>query len=251
MKALKIIIGFLLIFGAGKEYIIASSEVGSLLSPGIVMAVILMLFFSTWLIGSGFSSKSLKSDPKAYIKFFIIALVTFVIVAIVALGARAMPGHYIESNGLRVPIKRCIEGNKRIIPNEKERVLFCTCLVEKITENPRFKSKYQSALENNRINEVYTELKNSLMFSELGIQGCFSQLEMKWTDGIENSIRKNLKQELSGTNFNTTNNIEKYCDCIIDAYRKLPLQDVLDSEFSGSVRAIEIQVQCELKSKKH
>ncbi|WP_157963332.1 hypothetical protein [Algoriphagus litoralis] len=86
MKTFKIIIGFLLLIGAGREFINASRQLGSLFSPGLIIGVLIMLIFSTWLIGSGFSPEKFRFKSYEFIKFFAISFVTFAVVAILSLG---------------------------------------------------------------------------------------------------------------------------------------------------------------------
>ncbi|WPR76265.1 hypothetical protein [Algoriphagus sp. NG3] len=86
MKIFKIIIGFLLLIGAGREFIDASRQLGSLFSPGIIIGILIMLVLSTWLIGSGFSAGKFKFKSFEFIKFFVISFMTFAIVALFSLG---------------------------------------------------------------------------------------------------------------------------------------------------------------------
>jgi len=228
LKTFKIIIGFLLLFGAGREYIDASRQLGSLFSPGIIIGILIMLILSTWLIGSGFSVRKFKFKSFDFVKFFIISFVTFTIVAIFSLGSKVVPSNFVEINGLKIPLGKCIDGNRRIIPDEKEREEYCRCFIEKITNEPELKSKYQKKLEDDKVNDVFKEIQSSSKFLELGIEDCMSSVKMKWTDNIANSMKRNWEKELIGTEFESTNDIEKYCDCLVDEYRKFPLDKIME-----------------------
>ncbi len=239
-----------MLYGAGREYIDASRQLGSLFSPGIIIGMLIMLTFSTWLIASGFSVRKFKFKSFEFVKFFIISFVTFAIVAIFSLGSKVVPSNFVEINGLKIPLGKCIDGNRRIIPNEKEREEYCKCFIEKITNEPELKSKYQKKLENDKVNDVFKEIQSSPKFLELGIEDCMSSIKMKWTDNIANSMKRNWKKELVGTEFETTNDIEKYCDCLVDEYRKFPLDKIMEDGFAESKEAVEIDDKCTKQSKK-
>lgn len=244
MKIFKIIIGFLILIGSGREYVNASRQLGSLFSPGIIIGILIMLILTTWLIGSGFSVKKFQFKSLEFLKFFIISFVTFTIVAFFSLTSNVAPSHIVEINGLKVPLGKCIDGNRRIIADEKEREEYCKCFIEKITNESELKLKYQEKLENDNVNAVFEEIQGSPKFLELGIKDCMSTIKMKWTDDLANSMKRNWKNQLVGTEFEETYDVEKYCDCLIDGYRKFPLDKIMADEFSESKEALDIDEKC-------
>ena len=250
MKTLKIIIGFLLIYATGIEYIDASRELGSLLSLGIIIGTLAMLLLTTWLIGSEFSVRKFRFKSFEAIKFFIISFVTFGIIVIFHLGSTLAPIRFFETNGLKVPLGKCVDGNKNYIPDEKERMEYCKCLIEKITADPELKFKHQDKLENDQFISVFNEIQNSSKFMELGIEDCISSINIKWTDNIANSMKQNLKNELVGTEFEETNYIDQYCDCLIKEYRKFPMDKIFEEGFTEGEVAITIDEKCTKLSKK-
>ncbi|SMC87880.1 hypothetical protein [Cellulophaga tyrosinoxydans] len=250
MKTLKIIIGFLLLYGAGKEYIDASTQLGSFYEISIIIPIFLLIILCTWLIGSGFSVRKFKFKSFEFVKFFIISFVTFATVAIFSIGSKIIPSNFVVINGIKVPLGKCIDGNRRIIPDEKEREEYCKCFIEKITNQPELKSKYQKKLEDDKVNDVFKEIQSSPKFLELDIEDCMSSIKMKWTDNIANSMKRNWKKELIGTEFESTNDIEKYCDCLVDEYRKFPLEKIMEDGFAESKEAVEIDEKCTKQSEK-
>jgi len=239
-----------LLFGAGKEFIHASRELGSLNSPGIIIGSSLMIILSTWLIGSGFSVRKFKFKSFEFVKFFIISLVTFGIVAIFSLGAKVVPSDFVNIDGIKIPLGKCIDGNRRIIPDETERKKYCECFAEKIINNPELKEKYQTYLEDNRIDEIFKEIQTNSKHSKLTIEDCLSSIEMKWTDNLANSMKVNWKKELKGTEFEQTNNLDEYCDCLINEYRKYPLSKIMEDGFNESNEAAKIDQKCSKQTKK-
>ncbi len=47
------------------------------------------------------------------------------------------------------------------------------------------------------------------------MEDCLSDLGIQWTDNLANSLKKNWKKELAGTEFDKTNNLDIYCDCLV------------------------------------
>ena len=242
--------GFLLLFGTGSEYINASSQIGSFVNIGIIIPVVLFLFLSTWLIGSGFSSGKFKIKSFEFVKFFIISLVTFATAAIFSLGSKTSPSNYITINGFKVPIGECIKGNRKIIPDEKERNEFCTCYAQKILNDPDLKLMYGTRLQNNDFTKVIKEIQESPTFLELGFENCLKSVTMEWTDKLANSMKESWEKQLTGTEFEQTNDIDQYCNCILKEYRKYPLSEIMKDEFSESSKAQEIDEMCTEESYK-
>lgn len=250
MKRFKIILGFLLLYGAGKEYISASRQLGSLYEIGIIIPIVLLLILCTWLIGSGFSTRKLKFKSFEFLKFFIITFVAFATVAIFSLGSKILPSNFTVINGIKIPLGKCIDGNRRIIPDEKEREEYCKCFIEKITNDSELKLKYQKKLENDNVNDVFKEIQSSPKFLELGIENCMTSIKVKWTDNIANSLKRNWKKELVGTEFENTNYIDEYCDCLANEYRKFPLNKIMEDGFTEGKEALGIDEKCTKQSKK-
>jgi hypothetical protein len=248
LKTIKIIFGFLLLFGAGQAYAQASRDLGTFFSPGVIVGVLLMLFLSTWLIGSGFSVRKMKLKSFDSIKFFIISFITFTIIAIFNLGNRSKPSHIIDINGIKIPLGKCIDGNRKIIPNENERKEYCECFAEKILNNPKLKDEYQKDLENNKIDIVFNKIQSNPLFLELGIEECLNSIEIKWSDNIQKSMIETWKKELKGSEFELTNNIDEYCNCMMSEYKNFPLTMIIEEGFSESTVAIEIDEKCTIKT---
>lgn len=248
MKNFKIIIGFFLLLGVGGEYIDASAEVGSMIDPGIIAGSLLALLLSTWLIGSGFSRDRFALRSVEFLRYFAISFAVFALVAVFKVVAKGTPGQYVTINGLRIPVKRCMDGNSRIIPDEKSREAYCVCAFEKITNNPALKQKYKARLEDNKTTEVLQELEPE--FGTLGIKDCLLTSGIAWTEPISDAMVRSWKKELTGTEFEQTNDVNKYCDCLIKEYRKYPLHEVAAEGFGESATSISIVQACMETSRK-
>lgn len=244
MKTFKIVLGFLLLYGVGKEYINASRQLGSLISPGIIIATLIFLILATWLIGSAFSARKFTFLSFEFVKFFFISFVFFAAVAIFSLGSKSEAKNFVTINELKIPLGKCIDGNKKIIPNYEDREEYCRCFVEKITNDSDLKKKYQDDLINDKVTEVFEKIKSNPKFQELGIKDCASSIKMKWTEYLANSMKKNWKKELLGSEFETTNNVDKYCDCLLNEFQKHPLHKVIEQGYTESQEGIDIIEKC-------
>ncbi|MGB0880252.1 MAG: hypothetical protein ACPGTO_06770 [Polaribacter sp.] len=250
MKIGKILLGVLLLFGIGKEYVQASRDLGSFLSPGIIIAVILFLMLCTWLIGSGFSKKKLKIKSFDFLKFFIITCVSFLCISFFNLFSTVVPSGFVEINGLKIPLNKCIDGSRRIISDKKGRKEYCLCLSEKITSDTSLKQKHKDALERGALAEVLTAIQNTKAFTELDLDNCLKNVEFRWTDNVVKTLKENGIKELKDTEFEETNDIEAYCDCLIKEYKNFPLNKILEDGFNESAIGISIDSLCTEQSKR-
>jgi hypothetical protein len=247
---IKIIFGLLMLWFTGQEYIHASRDLGtfsSLMIIGFFLGVILLF---AWVIGSGFSPTKLVFKSLDFVKFFIISLVVFSISAFFTLASYAKPDNFKIVNGINIPMNRCIDGSRRMIPNKDERIDYCTCVAEKITANPTLKNKYKSELKKGHIFKVLTSIEKEGEFPALNLESCSAKLEMKWTDNIVNTMVLNCEKELEGTDFAQTNDTQIYCDCTISEYQKHPLSKVLADDFQESELGLSIDNNCTEKSAK-
>jgi len=87
MKLVKIIVGFVIAFNAGREYILASITHQSFIGFTL-FAPVLLLLLGTWLIGSGFSVRKFKFKSFEFIKFLSMALAVFSLGAIFSINAK-------------------------------------------------------------------------------------------------------------------------------------------------------------------
>ena len=84
MKILKIILGFLLLLGAGKETVVAANQLGTFWDPGVIIGILLLLLLCTWLIGSGFSKERFRFKSVEFVKYFAICSLLFLFIAYIS-----------------------------------------------------------------------------------------------------------------------------------------------------------------------
>lgn len=250
MKIGKILLGILLLFGIGKEYAQASRDLGTFVSPGIIIAVLLFLFLCTWLIGSGFSKRKLEFKSFEFLKFFIITFVAFALISFFSLISSVVPKDFVEINGVKIPLSVCMNDSRKIILDQNERKDYCLCIAEKITSDSILKTEYKKDLENGKLNDVFMELQKNNEPIILDLENCVINIGIKWTDNLANSFRTVIKNDIEGTEFEETNNIDDYCDCLTSEYRKLPYNTIFKDGFNESEIGLSIDSLCTEKSKK-
>lgn len=239
-----------MLYGAGAEYVDASREFGSWYSAGAIGGTITMLLICTWLIGTGFTNSKYKLTKIQIAKYLGISLALFTLFAFIKIGTYIVPNNFVEINGLKVPIGKCIDGNRELIPDEKKRADYCKCFIEQITAIPELKEKYRNQLENDKIMEVFKDVRKNPNYLDLDIGYCNEVVQMEWTDKLAEAMKQNWKKEFAGTRFEQTNDIEKYSDCLIEKYRKYPLREIMSDGFAESEQAIAIEEECTKASEK-
>jgi hypothetical protein len=250
MNTFKKILGFLLIYGIGTEYIEASRQLGSPFNIGIIIGVLLVLILCALLIGSSFSKTKFEIKSLLFLKYFGISFIVFFLVAYIKLMSYAIPDDFVIINDIKIPLNKCIDGSIRIIPNEKDRIEYCTCLAEKLTSEATIKQEYKAEFEKGRLDYVMLKTQHKELFFNLGIENCMNSIKFVFTESLGNSLKKNWKRELEGTAFEISNDLDNYCDCLITEYRKLPSGKIMKEGFLESEEGIALEKKCSNSSLK-
>ncbi|WP_299315934.1 hypothetical protein [uncultured Aquimarina sp.] len=250
MNRFKIIIGALLLWGSAREYVSAGMQLGNLHSPFTIIFMLLLIILFAWLIGSGFSKKKIKIRSIEFLRYYIFSVIAFIVLVFISIASLSIPKDFVQINGVKIPLSKCIDFNFRIIPNEVDRKEYCHCAFEKITSQDDLKSRYRKQLENGDMDKIYKDLQSTNKFYELGISDCMTSINMKWTETVANSMKKSWIKQLKQTEFGDTINIDTYCDCLIKEYKKYPLNKIKSNEFQESKLSDSIYTDCIMKNKK-
>lgn len=172
MKIFKIIVGVLLIYGAGQEYVHSSKQLFTFLDPGIISAVVLMLILCAWLVGSGFSKDRFPLKSWQFLKYFGLSCLLFLAFAFVSMATFKFPPDIVNVNGINVNIAEFMNGTKRIVPDEHKRREYCICVVTKLTADKALVDAYQSEFESGQFSNVLTTVQHSADADRYGLQEC-------------------------------------------------------------------------------
>ena len=250
MKTVKIILGILILYGSGKEYISASNQLSGYLSPPILIGCLIMISFSAWLIGSGLSKDKFEIRSARFLKYIFISAAGFLLFAFMGLKSFKPEPEIITANGVKVNIGEFMNGSKNIIPDENERRVYCTCVVNKLTSDSKITSRFSAELLNGNIDRILITLNADPDFNTLNLGECMGSVKnFQWTEAFEKSARENLYEQAKNSDQAKTNNIDVYCDCLIDEYKKLPLSEISAPGFYESQNGIRIDSLCNIKSK--
>jgi len=250
MKIFKIILGLLLTYGAGKEYISASRQLFSFFDPGIIIAVLLMLLLSTWLIGSGISKEKLRILSWQYLKYFGATFVIFVLFAFIGMVTFKFEPEIVKVNGINVDIAEFMNGSKKIIPDDNQRRQYCVCVVTKLTADKDLAEKYQTEFESGKFSKVIMTVQSKPAAYKHDLQECMGSVsDIQWTPEFERGLRANLMKQLTYLQMSSTNDLNKYCDCLVDEYKKIQINELTSSDFPQSDNGIKIDSICSHKSK--
>lgn len=250
MKILKIIVGTLFLCGAGSEYASASHELLSYTSPDILIGCFLVVLLCTWLIGSAVSKDKLQIRSFQFVKYFGISFGAFIIIAFLNLVAYKEDPEIITVNGINIDIAEMMNGSKKIIPDEKQRRLFCICTITKLANDNNVVENYSDELKSGKIDQIIIALKSENKISTLNLEECFnSNTTMSWTTILEESLKKDILDNLRKSRYAKTNDLEKFCDCLIKEYKKLSAKELSSEEFANSQEKQNIENDCDLKSR--
>ncbi len=250
MKVLKIVSGLFLIFGSGAEYINASKELLTFLDPSIIFASLTMIFISAFLIANGVSKEKVIVRSWKFALYYIISIFMFLLVAFVFLLTFKFEPEIVNVNGVSVDIAQFMNGSKKTIPDENERRNYCICVVTKLTRVNEIVDEYSLELKQGKIDKIFDKIKSTKYISELNFNECMNSIQnFKWTTEAENGLRKNLMIQLEHSEYKKTNDINKYCDCLVEEYVRLPVDKFSSSDFYETNTNYKIDSICKIKSK--
>jgi hypothetical protein len=209
-----------------------------------------LIFLGAWLIGSGISKSKLKIKSGTFVGYYIGSVLLFVLMVFVGLINYKYPADYIVANNIKVPLGRCIQGNRKAIPDTTERKRYCSCIAEKLANSQEYNTTYRKELEAGTLDKIINDSTVQASIANY-ISGCFTSLSnLQWTDEVEKSFRSSLMKELNTGDFPQNYNVEAYCDCIINEYKKYPLNTIMKQDFTESDLSVKTDSLCKEKSKR-
>lgn len=250
MKTFKIILGILLTWAAGNEYVHAGKELSTFFSPAIIAASLTLIFLSSWLIASGVSKGEFRIKSRHYLKYLGLTLIVFLFSVFISKATFKFEPEIVKENGVNVDIAELMHGMKGMIPDKNQRKQCCVCMVEKLTADKNLVERYQTEFEKGNLSEIFDEAQAVENADKYNLQECFSSVsKIEWTPEFEKMLRTNLMKQLTEFQISTTNDINKHCDCLIDEFKKIPFSKLKEANFNMSDIRMKIDSICNLKSK--
>lgn len=242
MRILKIVLGLLLLFGAGNEFINASHELGTFFSVGVILGVLVLVAICAWLLGSGFAKSTDEFNWSRYGIYFILCLGAFSFFALLKLkmgtppkevqAPPAIAKHAANINGQEISLDNCMEGSERMVPGEAERKSYCVCMTEKLFLSDMFE-EYQNDILSGNMSKVIKQLSESdpVILEELGLDLCMASVKMEWTDIMEQQAKDRLRNDFADSELKETHDIENYINCLVNSFTQYPPNDILNNDF--------------------
>lgn len=169
-----------------------------------------MYFFCAWIVGSGTSKEKVKIISFQFLKYVAVCFGIFLIFAFVNLTTYKAIPEKITINGIEIDIAEMMNGSKKIIPDENQRRLYCICVVTKLANDTNISEKYRTELKSGKIDKILISLNTENKLSVLNLEECFdSNTKMIWTDQIEESLKKDILNNLKNSKYSKTNDLNK------------------------------------------
>lgn len=125
----------------------------------------------------------------------------------------------IVDKDVEIPIKACVEANSKILGNSVNSITFCKCLIPKFYADLKTDPEKVKALKEGNWPNLSKEKQESISsyyescISETATNDSTAKLTI--TPRMAEGMKKRWKQELIGSEIEQTNDIDKYCDCLI------------------------------------
>jgi len=152
-------------------------------------------------------------------------------------------------NGVEIPIKACVEANKKILGNSVEPVAFCKCLIPKFYADLKNDPEKLKLLKEGKWDELSKE-KQELVIRYY--QDCITQTAtadstsmLTITPGMAESIKATMKKDLAGTEMEKTNDIDNYCNCIVNSLKTgFTAKEVMQTNFNETAKYKKLVDSC-------
>ncbi len=244
MKTLKIILGFILLLGAGMEHGRQFRVFGTFFNPAIITSSFLIILLATWLIASGFSKTKFRIKSIESIKYLIITLLFYIIFVIFGTVKYKPKEFTLEYNNYSVPLSNYIESNKSVIPIYEQRKEFCICITKNLIDNDMIRLIYEKELKTGNIFAIVNDIRDNPVFATIDLTSCFNFIKLEWTESMIESTRNQTKENLMSSYLSETNDIEKLCDCMVDNYIKIPGNELFKNFYIDSEKIDSINSMC-------
>lgn len=158
--------------------------------------------------------------------------------------------------GVEIPISGCVEANEKIFGTSVNTIAFCKCLIPKFYEDLKNDSEKLRLLKEGKWAELSKEKKEIIAQY---YQDCFSKTanvdslsKMTITLSMAEKIKKGMKQQLVGSSIEKTNDIDKYCDCMIKSMQTdFTSKEIMSDNFTETEKYKKALEKCLSMTKKN
>jgi hypothetical protein len=155
----------------------------------------------------------------------------------------------VVDKGVEIPIEPCVEANTKILGNSVDPVAFCKCLIPKFYEDLKNDPEKLKQLKEGNWYDLSKD-KQELIIKYY--QNCISQsttndstAKLTITPRMAEGIKHKMKQDLVGSEIEKTNNVDKYCDCMIkELQENFSAKEILQTNFSETEKYQKMLNKC-------
>jgi hypothetical protein len=156
--------------------------------------------------------------------------------------------------GVDIPIAACVEANRKILGNSVDPVAFCKCLIPKFYQDLKNNPEKLKLLKEGN---WYDLAKDKQEIVAKYFQSCMSQTatndstaKFTITPRMAAGMKSKMKQELIGSDIEKTNDVDKYCDCMINSLQTdFTIKEIMQENFNETEKYQKTLEKC-LKSTK-
>jgi hypothetical protein len=147
----------------------------------------------------------------------------------------------IVDKNVAIPITACVEAHTKILGKAVDPVTFCKCLI------PKFYADLKNDPEKLRLlteGNWYDLSKDKQELVTKYYQDCIAQAatsdttaKLIITPRVAEGMKKKMKQELMGSAIEKTNDVDKYCDCMINSLQTdFTVKEIMQPNFNETVK---------------
>jgi hypothetical protein len=158
--------------------------------------------------------------------------------------------------GVEIPIKACVEANTKILGNSVDPIGFCKCLIPKFYADLKNDPEKLKLLKEGNWYDLSKD-KQELVIKYY--QECISltatndsTAKLTITPRMAEGMKKKMKQDLIGSKIEKTNNVDKYCDCMINSLQNdFSAKEIMQTNFNETEKYQKVLDKCLKTTKKN
>lgn len=154
--------------------------------------------------------------------------------------------------GVEIPIAACVEANSKILGNSVDPIAFCRCLIPKFYQDLKHDPEKLKTLKKGNWYDLAKDKQEIVAkyFESCMIQTGTNDSTAKFTitPRMAEDMKKKMKQELIGSEIEKTNDVDKYCDCMINSLQTdFTIKEMMQDNFNETEKYQKVLAKC-LKS---
>ena len=127
----------------------------------------------------------------------------------------------IVESGVEIPIQACVDAHSVILGDAVDAINFCKCLIPKVFTDLKGDPEKLKLLQEDKWYDVSIEANDLIASYYLECvsfaAGDDSTARITFTPRMLIDMKNKIKQELAGTEIEETNDVDRYCDCILNS----------------------------------